>query len=987
MSSCSSSISFTPLLKYYFEEQQKVEKEYGKCTVLCFMVGKFYEIYELEGKGFAQLVSEKCNIILTRKNKNLELSPSNPYMCGFPVISLCKYIKRLHTMGYTVAVYDQNQNSEKDEDGISISRSLSGVYTPSSPVDLMFSNFGGNEMDQNNNNNSSNGLFCIWKEQVNDVVSNHGRKRNMLYNGYSVYIEFQSGEVIADTWSSSTLSSWRSEALLLMERYHPREIYMYPGMEEEQELWKRKEGVKLIPPLQTQDWDLRYQAHVLEKVFLVEKSETLNLNLQIHEKLHLERCPEWTAMFVHLLNYLYQHHPLLVFRLKPPVFSPSLHHVRCNQDVFHELNIFSGSPSLFMLTDKTCTSWGSRLWRRQLMTPTTNTINLERRWCNIQELLEKSKEERVMIKKSLQTLPTDPWILWRQWECKKYSSPLTMIQKMYSILHHVVDCIHSKNMYIPSFQQINDQPFYHLSLSRLGDAILYFENVLVMEIMEGQTAESLSPPVLVWRSSQPIKQEMEKEWETCKRKMTDSDYLSWFDVKWKEEEEEIYLQLPNANAKKRMYTRKAEAEKILREHRWYSVGTKWFHPDLVEAKQQYLEKCKVQSLQDKVEQEQCMEEFYNLYSPLMEEIWYWMGHWDVVQSCTQVCWEYRYVKPRILDQKETRQLQTTQLRHPILERVHEHVQFIGNDLKLYRGGVDNEHQGPRGMLMYGHNSAGKSTFLKSVGLGIWLAQVGMYVPADEFEFIPFTKLFSKMGASDNLYKGHSTFVVEMMELRHFLHYADSSTLLLCDELTAGTETSSASGIVASTISHLLHSNSYFLFTTHLHTLQTFTDIFQHPKLSVVHFPMERKWNETRQEWEWKFGRRYIQGIGPMLYGIEIAETLDMDSEFIQKAFHYRQQLLLGAEEKKTMELLLPSSASSPSSPSTGPLLIPTKKSRYHSGLYMMACTKCGSKHNLHTHHRTPQKEATKDGYIGNFHKNALFNLQVLCNVCHEKEHK
>jgi DNA mismatch repair protein MutS len=468
--------------------------------------------------------------------------------------------------------------------------------------------------------------------------------------------------------------------------------------------------------------------------------------------------------------------------------------------------------------------------------------------------------------------------------------------------------------------------------------------------------------------------------------MTECDYLSWFDVKWKEEEDEIYLQLPNANAKKRMYTRKTEAEKILREHRWYSVGTKWFHPDLVEAKQHYLEKCKVQSLQDKLEQEQCMEEFYTLYSPLMEEIWYWMGHWDVVQSCTQVCLEYRYVKPHILGSKDiddttnvsNLQIQTTQLRHPILERVHEHVQFIGNDLKLYRGG-ENEQQGPRGMLMYGHNSAGKSTFLKSVGLGIWLAQVGMYVPADTFEFIPFTKIFSKMGASDNLFKGHSTFVVEMMELRHFLHYADSSTLLLCDELTAGTETSSASGIVASTISHLLHSNSYFLFTTHLHTLQTFTDIFQHPKLSIVHFPMERKWNETRQEWEWKFGRRYINGIGPMLYGIEIAETLDMDSEFIQKAFHYRQQLLAGGQGGKNKE-------SSTSSLSNPPLLIPTKKSRYHSGLYMMACTKCGSKHNLHTHHVTPQKEATKDGYIGNFHKNALFNLQVLCNVCHEKEH-
>lgn len=962
-------MSSPPLIKYYFEEQQNVQTKFGEKTILFMMVGMFYEVYELEKKGFANVVSEKCGILLTRKNKSLDISPSNPWMCGFPCPSLSKFIKKLHVFGYSVAVYDQNQTNPT-EDKNDIRRILSGVYSPSSPMELLLPSSSSSENEQHHEKTTltPRGVFCIYREKVGQPLhhryhgihgnhGNHGNHSDCLWNGYGIYIDYDSGKVLGLMWSQSTLSAWRSETMMYLQRYHPREIYLYPGLEEEMELWKGSLFLKWMPKMEQKDWDVSYQILVLEKMF----GKKPNDQVIILERLHLDRCQEWTAMLVNVLNFLYLHHPLLVFRLKPPQFQEDTNHLKCNQDLYEELNIFSGNPSLFQLTDKTCTAWGSRLWRRQLMTPTCDTEILNRRWNSIQNLLHLLKKEKggiERIRKGIQQFPSDPWMFWRRWECKKYqpTMALTMMTKMYFLLHDALTLV-EEVMPIPKSQEWSKEPFSVLSKDKIREAILFFENILCSSDKEESGGEYVKK--LDWKASQKIRKRTEEEWKKFQEKFKKIDYLEEFGVKWKEEENEIYIVLPNANAKKRMYIRKSEAEKVLREHRWYATGIKWFHPEMDEAKRLFLQKQQEQQQKDGIEQEESMEKFYQQYHTMMEEMWYWVGHWDVVQSCSLVSLTFGYTRPLLLT--EAQQVLMKEIRHPILERVHEQVQFIGNDLEM--------GDSKKGMLIYGHNSAGKSTFLKSVGLGIWLAQVGMYVPAKSFEFKPFHQLFSKMGTSDNLYKGQSTFVVEMMELRHFLHYANDRTLILCDELTAGTETCSATGIVASAISQLRKKKSYFLFTTHLHTLQIYEELMRDEKLVVVHFPMERENNEI------KFSRKYLPGMGNMLYGIEIAETLSMDSEFIQQAFHYRQQLLGLESQNKTPEI------------------VPSVKSMYNRKLYKTQCMKCGLPyHNpkhipLHTHHIVPQKEATENGMIGHFHKNSLFNLENLCETCHQEEHK
>jgi DNA mismatch repair ATPase MutS len=252
-----------------------------------------------------------------------------------------------------------------------------------------------------------------------------------------------------------------------------------------------------------------------------------------------------------------------------------------------------------------------------------------------------------------------------------------------------------------------------------------------------------------------------------------------------------------------------------------------------------------------------------------------------------------------------------------------------------------------------------STLMKSVGIAVIMAQCGMFVPCSFMKWTPFTSIFTKIGNRDNIWKGKSTFITEMNELKHILDRSHQQSLVLCDELTSGTETYSATGIVASTLEMLLERKSKFIMTTHLHTLQQFSSLMSHPQLRVMHFSMEYQ-KENKKLY---FDRILREGSGKSIYGLEIAEYLGFPDLFLKKAFQYRSQL-------------------DPHSVS----LQPKRRSRYNSKKWVDRCENCGTKTDLHTHHILHQKDAKEDGYIGLYHKNKLSNLKILCKTCHEKEH-
>ena len=267
--------------------------------------------------------------------------------------------------------------------------------------------------------------------------------------------------------------------------------------------------------------------------------------------------------------------------------------------------------------------------------------------------------------------------------------------------------------------------------------------------------------------------------------------------------------------------------------------------------------------------------------------------------------------------------------------------------------------GNQRFLMPDGTLAHNSTLMKSVGVAVLMAQAGMFVPCEEMTFTPIHSLFTKIGTRDDIWKGKSTFITEMTELRHMVDRCNKHSLILCDEPTSGTETFSATGIVASSILTFLNKKSLFVMTTHLHTLKQFKELMEDTRLQIKHLGMEY---DTKKK-SLVFDRVLRDGFGKSIYGLEIAEYLGFSSDFLKQAYDFRSRL----ETDKTG-------------------LIPKKRSRYNSKKWVEKCEECGSTKELHTHHIEHQASADKDGYIGVFHKNRLSNLKILCRECHEKEH-
>jgi len=292
------------------------------------------------------------------------------------------------------------------------------------------------------------------------------------------------------------------------------------------------------------------------------------------------------------------------------------------------------------------------------------------------------------------------------------------------------------------------------------------------------------------------------------------------------------------------------------------------------------------------------------------------------------------------------------MRHPIIERIQDDFQYVGNNISLNQNGI----------LLYGINASGKSSFMKAVGLNIIMAQAGMFVAASSFTYYPYHSIFTRISGLDNIYKGMSSFTVEMTELRNILKRCNKYSLVIGDEICCGTESVSALSIVASGIDTLIQKGASFIFASHLHELTKLTSIkgnIGKSKLFVKHIRI------TFDEQNTIIYDRVIQeGQGSNNYGIEVCRTLDMPSDFMKNAE-------LNRKEVEGMNSTI----------------INKKNSRYNSKIIIDMCNICNKNKAEETHHIIYQQSADKDGFINNtFHKNAKHNLVAICKECHHKEH-
>ena len=238
---------------------------------------------------------------------------------------------------------------------------------------------------------------------------------------------------------------------------------------------------------------------------------------------------------------------------------------------------------------------------------------------------------------------------------------------------------------------------------------------------------------------------------------------------------------------------------------------------------------------------------------------------------------YRYSKPEV---KEHGDLSITNGRHPVLERI------LGVDEPYVANNCFFDKK-QRMLIVTGPNMAGKSSFLRQNGLIVLLAQVGSFVPADAAEIGLVDRIFTRVGASDNLASGESTFLVEMNEAASILNNATERSLILLDEIGRGTSTYDGMSI-AWAISEYIQTviRARTLFATHYHELAELEERFE----------TIRNYNATVVETADKvvFLRKIVRGASDNSYGIEVAKMAGMPSEVIKRA----KEILAGMERRE-----------------------------------------------------------------------------------------
>lgn len=238
---------------------------------------------------------------------------------------------------------------------------------------------------------------------------------------------------------------------------------------------------------------------------------------------------------------------------------------------------------------------------------------------------------------------------------------------------------------------------------------------------------------------------------------------------------------------------------------------------------------------------------------------------DVLGSLAEVAVTERYVRPEL---HEGMELVLTGSRHPVIERMMARERFVPNDVRF--------DQAERVLLVTGPNMAGKSTILRQIGLCVLLAQMGSFVPAVRARIGVVDRLFTRVGASDNLAQGQSTFMVEMSETSAILHNASARSLVLLDEIGRGTSTYDGVAI-AWAVTEFIHDTigCRTMFATHYHELMQLPEKLAHA----------RNCNVAVRETESGivFMHRLEYGGTDRSYGIHVAELAGLPGKVVGRA--------------------------------------------------------------------------------------------------------
>jgi len=982
------------LIKEYFDLTRKYQEEYGENTILLMQVGSFFEVYGIYCKKTESIFGSKiidfsqiCDLNIVEKNTCV--GTDNVMMAGFKDMQIEKYIKKIQEASFTAVVYAQ------DESAKNTTRSLAGIFSPGTYF-------------HTDSQSLTNSITCIWIELVENKVLLKGKYvvvgvANIdIFTGKTTMFQFK------EIYINNPTTYDELERFISI--YNPSEVIIISNFPDEKEL----------------DYVISYagiSCSLIHKINISKDTDDIssekikrvkNCEKQIYQKEVLTRFYKFddynvfiqnfyenniaTQSFCFLLDFVYQHNPYLVNKISEPTFENCSNRLALANHSLKQLNIIDDgnvksskySGVCNMLND-CLTPMGKRKFTYQFLNPINDPKYLQREYNITDYFLGKFSEYSTFIKNHLSSIKDIS-----KWERQIFLKKITpksfyhlytnmeTIQQIYNTIAQDSTIMEYLQSIEPTIFSIHDfcniiketiQTHLNLDFAKDLDQLQNFETNFIkknVDINLDKKTELLKESELKLEAIQNYLSSIIENTEKKGKKST-SDY-----VKIHETEKNNYgLICTSRRCKILQEFLPANLSIVPLEYIDDSSLTKKYNFKISKSQfsfekqsasnnfikdEQISELCKSISC-TKISMKDLITLVYNKFVSKMEQlqtelkiIIQFVTLIDMLFTKASIAKKYNYCKPTIVESDKSF-INAKNLRHCLIERFQTNELYVSNNISLGDGKTD-------GILLYGTNAVGKTSFIKAIGISIIMAQAGLYVPATTFEFYPYNHIFTRIIGNDNIFKGLSTFAVEMSELRTILRLSTPNSLILGDELCSGTEIMSAISIFVAGIQQLYHCKSSFIFATHLHEIVDYEEITNLSTIVLKH--MEVVYDKEHDILV--YDRKLRDGPGNNMYGLEVCKSLNLPQDFLDNAYGIRMKY----------------------NPENGSILS-LKTSSYNAKKIVNICEKCKKEPGKEVHHLNYQMDANEDGMIlandSVFHKNNLANLMTLCEKCHNDIHK
>ena len=972
----------------YFKELNNYYQKYGEKTILLWQCGSFYEIYCVQdpntGKCFISKFDDYLSIThmraankhITYKYKNINMPVK---MAGFTATEyfLNKYTTVLVNEGFTVAVWHENGIIGKKK-----TRSELHVFSPGT-------NFSVEKKEDTN-------IIACYVIMKND--KGFINKNPSIIFGCSA-IDIFTGNVKLFEYTMVSQNIHNPTIFDELERfnsiYNPIETIIIHNYKNEQKI----NDIIQFAALQTKSIHIVNQIDKTDQAKMANKCDQQTFQKEIiHdfyndindyeafiESSQLSLNPIAFKSFCYLLDFIFQHNPNLTYKLHHPAFDNISNRLILGNHSLRQLNIVNPNnikgqySSVERLINKCITPMGRRSFKDKILHPVTDIKYLNKEY-DIIDYVKHNYDKFEFLRQKFKTIK-DIEHLYRKIIFNKITPYDLYIfnQNLHTIIEINDYLKKDKDIQIYIKNNINT------NIESVCEKLIgVLERNLNMHICENLTFNKFDINFFN-KGINSVLDEVSDEFDAVEKEKNDTlNFLTWLCISQSvnfrgapikvhfTDKSGMYFHTTDKRSKNIQIAierfcdarkgavnefsegpgacppRGAPSTDFLKSIKFVSGGV---------SNNKKLMGTSLKNLYNKFIQKQdnLKEILKNVYTEFiislrnynneMNDFVKYISHLDILVTKAYISRKYNYCKPIIKKSKKAFII-AKDIRHPLIEQIQHNEVYVPNDIEIGKN--------PNGILIYGTNGVGKSCINRSVGIATIMAQSGMFVPCSSFVYNPYTAIYTRILGNDNIFKGLSTFAVEMCEMATITNLCDQNSLVLGDEVCSGTETASAIAIFVQTLIHLNKRKCSHIFATHFHQITNMKEIKSMKKLAIKHMSV------VCNNGVLFYTRKLEDGPGADMYGLEVCKSFDFSNEFLEGAHKIREKY-----NSKNISGLK------------------RKKSKYNAKKIKGNCEFCDAE-GIDIHHLEPQEKANVNQFIKTFHKNHPANLSNICKICHKK---